>query len=146
MPKRSKADETIHRADLIGRSRPAEGAAKLHKTMRRTVRTDDIPELNGHETPVVRDSAGRLPRGRLGPVREAIMRSLDNHGMTRYELWNKAQVHRATLSRSAVYEYLRGVRDLGIEYAEALMTAANLKIVAQRLNEEQVPKARRRGE
>ncbi len=51
--------------------------------------------------------------------------------MTRYELWKKARAHCGTLSRSAVYEYLRGVRDIGVEYAEALMTAANLKIVGQ---------------
>lgn len=131
MPKRSKA--------------ASDGLAKLRKTMRRAVHTDDIPELMGDEAPVVRDPASRLPKARLGPVRKAILESLDEHGMTRYALWKKARVHCATLSRSAVYEYLRGDRGIGIEYAEALMTAANLKVVAQGSNKEKGPKARRRG-
>ena len=59
------------------------------------------------------------------------MESLDDHGMTRYELWKKARDHCGTLSRSAVYEYLRGSRDIGVEYAEALMMAASLKVVGQ---------------
>jgi hypothetical protein len=102
--------------------------------MRRTVRTVDIPELKGTEAPVHRDASGNLPIRRLGPVRRAILESLDDHGMTRYELWKKARAHCRTLSRSAVYEYLRGARDIGLEYAEALMMAANLKIVAQSRN------------
>jgi hypothetical protein len=64
-------------------------------------------------------------------VRRAILESLDEHGMTRYELWKKARAHCGTLSRSAVYEYLRGVRDIGVEYAEALMMAADLRVVGQ---------------
>jgi hypothetical protein len=80
---------------------------------------------------VHRDASGNLPRRQLGPVRQAILESLDDHGMTRYELWKKARGHHGTLSRSAVYEYLRGVRDIGIESAEALMMAANLKVVGE---------------
>jgi hypothetical protein len=100
--------------------------------MRRPVRTDDIPELTGTETPVSRDEFGKLPVRRLGPLRRAILESLDAHEMTRYELWKKARAQCATLSRSAVYEYLRGARDIGVEYAEALMMAANLKVVGER--------------
>jgi hypothetical protein len=51
--------------------------------------------------------------------------------MTRYELWKKARAHCRTLSRSAVYEYLRGARDIGVEFAEALMMASNLRVVTQ---------------
>ena len=51
--------------------------------------------------------------------------------MTRYQLWKKAHAHCETLSASAVYDYLRGVRDIGIEYAEALMEAANLKVIGR---------------
>jgi hypothetical protein len=105
--------------------------ARLRETMRRPIQTDDIPELKGTEPAVCRDASGNLPRGQLGPVRRAILESLDDHGMTRYELWKKARTHCGTLSRSAVYEYLRGVRDIGVEYAEALMMAADLTVVGQ---------------
>jgi len=105
--------------------------ARLRETMRRPVRTDDIHELKGTEAPVRRDASGNLPRRRLGPVRRAILESLDDHRMTRYELWKKARAYCGTLSRSAVYEYLRGARDIGVEYAEALMVAANLTVVGK---------------
>ena len=99
--------------------------------MRRPVRTDDIPELNGTEARVCRDASGNSPGQQPGQVRRAILESLDEHGTTRDELWKKARDHCATLSRSAVYEYLRGVRDIGVVYAEALMMAANLKVVGK---------------
>jgi hypothetical protein len=101
---------------------------RLRQSVRRPVRTDDIPEVTGTEAMVSRDAAGNLPRRKVGPVRRAILESLDHHGMTRYELWKKARAHCRTLSRSAVYEYLRGARDIGVEYAEALMMAADLEI------------------
>jgi hypothetical protein len=134
MPKQSKPGKIIRRSAGDGPATTALDLARLRETMRRTVRTVDIPELKGTEAPVHRDASGNLPIRRLGPVRRAILESLDDHGMTRYELWKKARAHCRTLSRSAVYEYLRGARDIGLEYAEALMMAANLKIVAQSRN------------
>jgi len=131
MPKRSKVGKMIHRSAGEGHVTVARDLARLRETMRRPVRTDDIPELKGTEAPVRRDVSGKLPRRQLGPVRRAIWESLDDHGMTRYELWKRARTYCGTLSRSAVYEYLRGVRDIGVEYAEALMTAADLRIVGQ---------------
>jgi hypothetical protein len=131
MPKQSKVGKLIRIAAGEGHARTAQDLARLRESMHRPVRTDDIPELKGTEAPVCRDASGNLPRRRLGPVRRAILESLDDHGMTRYELWKKARAHCVTLSRSAVYEYLRGVRDIGVEYAEALMMAANLKVVGQ---------------
>jgi len=112
-------------------ARTVQDLARLRETLHRPVQTDDIPELKGTEAPVWRDASGNLPRRELGLVRRAILESLDDHGMTRYELWKKARAQCGSLSRSAVYEYLRGVRDIGIEYAEALMMAADLKVVGQ---------------
>ncbi len=131
MPRQSKISKMIHRSAGEGRVTTALDLARLRETMQRGVQTDDIPELKGTEAPVRRDASGNLPRRRLGPVRRAILESLDEHKMTRYELWKKARVHCGTLSRSAVYEYLRGARDIGVEYAEALMMAADLKVVGQ---------------
>jgi hypothetical protein len=47
--------------------------------------------------------------------------------MTRYRLWQKANALHPTLSQSAVYEYLRGTRDIVATSAEALMAAAGIK-------------------
>jgi hypothetical protein len=131
MPKKSKAGKLIRTSAGEANPGTAQDVADLRKAMRRPVCTDDIPELKGTEASVSRDNSGNLPKRRLGPVRQAILQSLDDRGMTRYELWKKARAQCRTLSRSAVYEYLRGVRDIGVEYAEALMMAAELKVVAE---------------
>ena len=131
MPKQSKAGKMIRRSAGEGPTTTARDLDRLRETKRRAVRTDDIPEWKGTEAPVCRDASGNLPPRRLGPVRRAILESLDVHKMTRYELWKNARAHCGTLSRSAVYEYLRGTRDIGVEYAEALMIAASLKVVGQ---------------
>jgi hypothetical protein len=131
VPKKSKARKIIRMSAGDGHATTVQDVARLRQTMRRPIQTDDIPELKGTEPPIHRDASGNLPRQKLGVVRRAILESLDDHGMTRYELWKKARAQCGTLSRSAVYEYLRGVRDIGIESAEALMMAANLKLVGQ---------------
>ncbi len=141
MPKKPKVGEIVRISAGEGHSTMAQDVARLKETMRRPVQTDDIPELKGTEPPVYRDAAGNLPKRQLGPVRRAILESLDDHGMTRYALWKKARAHCRTLSRSAVYEYLRGVRDIGIESAEALMMAANLTVVGQRRPKPERPSA-----
>jgi hypothetical protein len=130
---RKPADKMIRVSAGGGHATTALDLARLRETMQRPVQTDDIPELKGTEPPVRRDASGKLPKREreLGPVRRAILESLDDHGMTRHALWKKARGHCGTLSRSAVYEYLRGARDIGVEYAEALMMAADLKVVAQ---------------
>jgi hypothetical protein len=131
MHKQLKVGKTIRMSAGEGRATTARDLARLRETMRRPVQTDDISELKGTEAPVCCASSGKLPASRLGPVRRAILESLDDHKMTRYELWKKARAHCGTLSRSAVYEYLRGARDIGVQYAEDLMMAAKLKVVGQ---------------
>jgi len=143
MPKQSKADKMIRISAGEANRATARDLARLRETMRRPIRTDDICELTGTEPPVLRDAAGRLPGRRLGPVRQAILESLEDHAMTRYELWKKARAHCGTLSRSAVYEYLRGVRDIGVEYAESLMMAADLRVVAKGRPKPKAPSAGR---
>ena len=48
--------------------------------------------------------------------------------MTRYRLWKAAQAICPKLPQSAVYEFLRGQRDIGVQYAEALTRAAGLRL------------------
>jgi hypothetical protein len=83
--------------------------------------------------PAVRRAAsGQIMKPPVGPVRRAILAALDRHQMTRYELWKKAHARCKTWSASAVYEYLRGTRNIGSEYVEALLEAARLKVVDRR--------------
>jgi hypothetical protein len=81
---------------------------------------------------VQRTPSGDLPQHPLGRVRQAILKSLDRHKMTRYKLWKKARTYCDSLPVAAVYEYLRGTRNIGSEYVEALLLAAKLKVVERR--------------
>jgi hypothetical protein len=86
MHKQLKVGKTIRMSAGEGRATTARDLARLRETMRRPVQTDDIPELKGTEAPVCRDASGNLPRRELCAVRRAILESLDDHGMTRFEL------------------------------------------------------------
>jgi len=97
--------------------------------MERDIDTSDIPERR----------PGRVMRARRSPdgrpivpprsaIRDAILRELGRRQITRYELWKRARVYGPTLSESAVYEFLRGERQIGLEYVEALLAAVGLKV------------------
>ena len=85
-------------------------------------------------------------RSPVGPIAtwgaripEAIRGELGRREITRYELWKRARVHCPTLPESAVYEFLRGVRAIGLDYVEALLAAVDLEV---RRREEAAPGAR----
>ena len=90
--------------------------------------TSEIPESSGPARRVKRDALGRLPEGRKSPIRTAILAELERLRMTRYQLWRKAQAHCETLTASAVYEYLRGRREIGILYVEAILKTLDLVV------------------
>ena len=130
MPKRSGTSKLVQiSADAI----PKPTRQDLDRLARHAipVRPSEAEESKDIGPIVRRKASGELPERPLGPVRRAILASLDHHGMTRYQLWKKAHARCETLSASAVYDYLRGVRDIGIEYAETPMEAANLKVVGR---------------
>jgi hypothetical protein len=109
--------------------RTPEDMARLRAAM-------DIPDEPGEDDEfpwdgpeVQRDASGNILRRPLGQLRAAILASLGHHKMTRYELWRKARAYCDTLAASAVYEYLRGTREIKSEYMEALMKAAKLQVV-----------------
>src|SRR5256885_492849 len=92
--------------------------------------TSDIPEQPPAARPLKRDDDGRLPV-RRSPIREAVARELERRKMTPYQLWKQAHAHCPTLSQPAVYEFLKGQRQIGVEYAEALMAALHLGVVVR---------------
>jgi len=77
-----------------------------------------------------RDPDGRLIKPPPSRIRSAILDELGNRSMTRYKLWKAAQKNCPTLPQSAVYEFLRGFRQIGLNYIEAILAALNLDVVA----------------
>ena len=77
---------------------------------------------------VRRDVSGRLIEPRPGPIARAILRELGRRRMTRYALWQAARNRCPTMSQSAVYDFLRGDRDIGVAYLEALLGTLGLTV------------------
>jgi hypothetical protein len=107
----------------------ARDLARLRRAMEKTIDTTEIPERG----------PGRAVRARRSPegarrtvpgsaIRDAIRRELGRRQMTRYELWKRARAYGPTLSESAVYEFLRGERQIGLAYVEALLAAVDLEV------------------
>lgn len=107
-----------------------EDLERLKAAMDNPVDTSDTPETAKLGPRVKRDASGKLQRKQVGPIGKAILSALGRRRMTRYGPWKKANALCPTLSQSAVYEYLRGERDIGVMYAEALMAAVGLKVVS----------------
>jgi hypothetical protein len=132
MPRQSASGKFVEiSADEVPARTPRD-MARLKAAMDLPVEPSEDLESNQLGGPEVRrDASGQILKRPLGQLRAAILASLDHHQMTRYELWKKAHALCDSLSASAVYEYLRGDRELGSEYMEALIEAARLKVVNQ---------------
>ena len=131
MPKQSETGKLV---TIAANELPAptpEDMARLEAAMDIPVEPGEDDEFPWDGPEVQRDASGKIPRQPLGQLRTAILASLSYHKMTRYELWKKANAYCSTLTASAVYEYLRGTREIKSEYVEALMKAAMLKVVKQ---------------
>jgi hypothetical protein len=63
-------------------------------------------------------------------IRRALLEVLQAGPMNAYQLWKGANEHAPQLQRTAVYQFLAGKRQVGIEYAEAMMRAAGLGVDA----------------
>lgn len=97
--------------------------------MESRIDTSEIPERRPGGTMRARRSPeGRPTAPPESAIRDAIRRELGLRQITRYELWKRARVHCPTLSESAVYEFLRGERQIGLEYVEALLVAVDLEV------------------
>jgi hypothetical protein len=131
MPSKSAASNIVRKsAGDISPPTP-EHLTHLLATMDGPIDTSEIPETKGPTRRVKRDVEGRLPKRSESPLRSAILAALKQRQMTRYQLWQNAHAYCETLTASAVYEYLRGQRDIGVPYVEALMKAAGLVVRPQ---------------
>jgi hypothetical protein len=129
MPKKSAGGRLVRSAAGELPARTPQDRDRLKAAMHLPVKPSEAREFHQLGPEVRRDASGQIVKPPLGPVRRAILAALDHHKMTRYELWKKAHARCETLSASAVYEYLRGTRNIGSDYVEALLEAARLKVV-----------------
>ena len=88
--------------------------------------TSDIPEMAGGRR-LYRDENGRLP-GRRSVVREVVVATMAEREMTNYALWKAAKEHCPTITETAIGQFLKGQRSIGLEYLEAIMAALGLEI------------------
>ena len=88
--------------------------------------TSDIPEMAGGQR-LYRDENGRLPR-RRSVVREVVVATMAEREMTNYALWKAAKEHCPTITETAIGQFLKGQRSIGLEYLEAIMAALGLEI------------------
>jgi len=102
---------------------------RLRAAMERDVDTSDIPEGRpGRATRTRRTADGKPVAPPESAIRDAIRRELGRRQITRYELWKRARAQCPTLPESAVYEFLRGERQIGLQYVEALLAAVELEV------------------
>ena len=135
MKRKSPAAEPKRRHDARRKSASelapatARDLERLRGAMERDIDTSEVPE----RPPGRATRARRTPKGRPftpfpSGIRDAIRRELGRRQITRYELWKRARAHCPTLPESAVYEFLRGERQIGLEYVEALLAAVDLEV------------------
>jgi hypothetical protein len=92
-------------------------------------RSDFRVRESGRPQRIVRDANGKIVKPPPSRIRSAILAELGRRRLTRYQLWKIARNDCPTLTQSAVYEFLRGFRQLGLRYIEALMVALSLRVV-----------------
>jgi len=131
MPKKSQTSKVVRKSAADIPATSATDLARLRAALNGPIDTSDIPEHRGQFSRLERESDGRLPRKSL--IRDAIARELQQYKMTPYRLWKEARVHCPTLSQPAVYEFLKGQRQLELPYAEALMAAVHLGVARVRV-------------
>lgn len=103
--------------------------ARLRRAMEKPIDTTETPERRpGRAMRARRPPEGNRRAAPGSAIRDAIRRELGRRQITRYELWKRARAYGPTLSESAVYEFLRGERQIGLEYAEALLAAVDLEV------------------
>ena len=126
MKTKSRTDSRITRisAEHLKATSARELAAMRQQMLRNDIDTSDIPEtrVGGAK------SVGHTQGGEHGLLRQAILSELGHRQLTRYELWKKARHFCPNLPESAVYEFLRGTRQVGVVYVEAMLQALSLRI------------------
>jgi hypothetical protein len=109
--------------------RASDKLSRLRNAMKAGERDTPSVGLPDPSKRLKRDASGRIPPKLPSVIRDAILTELESRGITRYQLWKLAKEHCGTIPESAIYEFLRGQRHLGLEYIEALIAALHLAVV-----------------
>jgi hypothetical protein len=104
-----------------------EDLARMLAISDEAIDTSDIPERSGERQRLTRDENSQLPR-RRSLIRESITAEMTVRAMTPYALWKAARQHCPTISETAVGDFLKGNRSVGLDYLEAMMTALEMTI------------------
>jgi len=139
MPKKSSASKVIRKAASEIKPATTADLDRLRGAIEGPIDTSEVPENRSGFHRLKRGPQGRLPR-RRSVIREAIKRELESRKMTPYRLWKEAVCHCPTISQSAVYEFIKGERQLELPYAEALLAAVNLGVSRVEKSEPKLPK------
>jgi hypothetical protein len=113
------------KAGEIPRSSPEE-IARMLAIRDEDIDFSDIPEMPGGQR-LYRDENGRLPK-RRSVVRATIAATMADREMTNYALWKAAKEHCPTITETAIGQFLKGQRSIGLEYIDAIMAAMGLEI------------------
>ena len=95
---------------------------RLQSAMRSPIDISDIPERTVSGSDPVIHSPGR------SAIRDAVLAEIGRQGLSRYRLWKAARARSRTLPESAVYEFLRGERNIGLAYIDAILAALGLEV------------------
>ena len=106
---------------------PKEELDRLEAAMAGSIDTSEISERQEIE-PLVPDEAGRLSSLK-SPIRAAVIRAMTHHGINANELCKRVRVYCPRLSQSALYEFLKGRRNIGLDYLDAILAALELEVV-----------------
>ena len=129
-----KAGKAIRKKATEIKPASAADLERLRGAMDGPINTSEIPEKRGGFQRLKRDTQGHLPR-RRSVIRDAIKRELASRKMTPYRLWKEALSYCPSISQSAVYDFIKGERQLELPYAEALLAAVNLGVSRQESTE-----------
>jgi len=133
MPKNLEGKRVVRRrAGEIPPTPPEELDRLLAMQEAGDVDTSDISESTGRRR-LVRDADGDLPP-RRSVIREAVHSEMGRRGLSNYALWKAAKAYAPTISETAIGEFLKGQRSLGIALVEALLSALALEVVPQDLD------------
>ena len=95
---------------------------RLQEAMESPIDTSEIPERT-----TARGSSP-VPSPETGGIRDTVLAEIGRQGLSRYRLWKVARAHSKTLPESAVYEFLRGERNIGLAYLDAILAALGLEV------------------
>lgn len=133
MPRKSGSDKLV-RVRAVDLPPPSpDHLAGLRAVVASGVPVDPGKPMSTGGRRVDRDATGRPVARVKGGICQLILAQLGRRQMTRYELYKRAKTSCPTLSESAVYEYLRGMRIIRADYLEALIHASGLEIRPKRL-------------